>query len=66
MELGTETVQDLQQGAADCGRLSSTLGVYERATDQAQIDTAVSAQDNIWESSNPPSVLELGVFVLGI
>ena len=32
---GLRPVQDQQWGAVDCGRLSSTLGVYERATDQA-------------------------------
>lgn len=36
------------------GKLSSMLEVYERATNRAQIDTAVSARDNIKESSNPP------------
>lgn len=44
---------------------SSTFEVYERASDQAQIDTAVSARDDIRESGNPPlSVLEPWVFLV--
>lgn len=50
VDSGTETSNEGQP----TGKLSSTSEVYERVTDRAQIHTAVSARDNIRESSNPP------------
>lgn len=50
VDSGAETSNERQP----TGKLSSTSEVYERVTDRAQINTAVSARDNIRESSNPP------------